>query len=355
MTRSKSFLPTALVPLIAFALALACMALLVAFSSRTPLQSLLSFFTKPFSSPWFFGNMLDMAGLLILAGTGSALALRAGAFNLGGEAQIYAPALAASVILVRLMPGVLDVAGVAGVTGVAGVAGVAIIALAASLALGALLGLIPGILRAKLGISELLSSFLLSAALVPVADYLVARPFRDTGGNLLATKAIDASLRLPSILPPSHLNVSFIVAVSVACIAWFFVSRTAPGYRLRMTGEARDFARYAGLPVNRATVLAMTASGSLHALAGYFAVTGTWYRCHEGFSEGMGWSALAVALVARKNPLVVIPAALAFSWLETASDAAVLSAAIPFEATPILQAIVFLVISAQYLPSRRRS
>jgi simple sugar transport system permease protein len=349
MKRSKSFLPAALVPLIAFALALSGMALLVVFSSRTPVQSLLSFFTKPFSSPWFFGNMLDMAGFLILAGTGSALALRAGAFNLGGEAQIYAPALAASVILARFVPGVAGVAGSADVTGIA------LIALAAALALGAILGFIPGILRARLGISELLSSFLLSAALVPVADYLVARPFRDTGGNLLATKAIDASLRLSSILPPSHLNVSFIIAVCVAFLAWVFVSRTTVGYRIRMTGEARDFARYAGLPVNRATVLAMTASGALHALAGYFAVTGTWYRCHEGFSAGMGWSALAVALVARKNPLAVIPAALAFSWLETASDAAVLSSALPFEATPILQAIVFLVISAQYFPSRRRS
>ena len=87
----------AAVPLVSFALALALIAALIALSSPDPLSSVASFFARPFSSAWYFGNMLDMAGLLILAGTGSAIALRAGAFNLGGEAQIYAPALASAI------------------------------------------------------------------------------------------------------------------------------------------------------------------------------------------------------------------------------------------------------------------
>ncbi|HNY16779.1 MAG TPA: ABC transporter permease [Treponemataceae bacterium] len=338
----------AAVPLASFGLALALIAALIALSSPDPLSSVASFFTRPFSSAWYLGNTLDMAGLLILAGTGSAVALRAGAFNLGGEAQIYAPALASAVILAGGAPRAAAALGLPPIA-------TAFLALAAAIALGGALGFIPGILRARLGISELLSSFLLSAALIPVADYLVSGPFRDTAGNLVATKPIGDALALRSILPPSHLNVSFFVALAVAVAAWFFLSRTEPGYRLRMTGSARDFARFAGFPVARAAALAMAVSGALHGLAGYFAVTGTWYRCHEGFSSGMGWSALAIALVARRNPLAVIPAAIAFSWLETASDAATLSASLSFDATPLIQAIIFLVVSARYLPFRRKS
>lgn len=337
----------AAVPLASFALALALIAALIALSSPDPLSSVASFFTRPFSSTWYFGNMLDMAGLLILTGTGSAIALRAGAFNLGGEAQIYAPALASAVLLAGIAPRAAAAFGLPPLAA-------AILALVTAIALGGALGFIPGILRSRLGISELLSSFLLSAALIPVADYLVSGPFRDTGGNLVATKPISDSLIIPSILQPSHLNASFFVALTVAVAAWAFLSRTEPGYRLRMTGSAREFARFAGFPVARTTALAMTVSGALHGLAGYFAVTGTWYRCHEGFSSGMGWSALAIALIARQNALAVIPAAIAFSWLETASDAAILSASLSFDATPLIQAIIFLVVSARYLPFRRR-
>lgn len=339
-------------PVAAFALALLSIAAIVGFSSPDPAGALISFFARPFSSAWYLGNMLDMAGLLTLAGAGACLALRAGCLNLGGEAQLYAPALACAALLARLAPGASGALGAT--TGVIGSPAVAVaLSLGAALAVGAALGFIPGFLRAKLGVSELLSSFLLSAALLPVADFLVAGPLRDATGNLVATAEIARAFRLPAIFPPSRLTASFPVAVAIAVLSWLFVSRTESGYRLRMTGAAPEFARYAGFPVARISALAMTVSASLHALAGFFAVTGTWHRCHQGFSAGMGWSALAVALVARGNALAAIPAALAFSWLETASDAAVLSAALPLDPTPLVQAIIFVVISARRLPLRR--
>jgi simple sugar transport system permease protein len=344
-TRER-IIPAWATSLAAFIAALVCMASLIAFSSADPAASLASFFARPFSSAWRLGNMLDMTGLLVLAGTGSAIALRAGNYNLAGEAQIYAPALASAVILARF-PAATDLA-----PGYPAAVWFAI-ALFSALAIGAALGLVPGLLRSRLGVSELLSSFLLSAALVPVVDYLVSGPFRDATGNLVATTPIAEALRLTPALPPSTLNWSFPATILLAVGTWFFVSRTKPGYRLRMTGSAPEFARYAGFPSARIRTLSMTASGMFHALAGFLAVTGTWFRCHEGFSAGMGWSALAIALVARGNALAVIPAALALSWLESASDAAVLSASLSFDPTPLLQAIIFLLISARVVGARR--
>lgn len=335
-------------PLIAFAAALVVIAAIIALSSVSPAASLVRFFTAPFSSSWHVGNILNMAALLTFAGIGSALALRAGTFNLGGEAQIYASALVSAVILARFAP-----AGAAATS--FQTASICTLALIAAIVTGSLLGFIPGLLRSRFAISELLSSFLLSAALLPIIDYLVSGPFRDTKGNLLATPLITKDFMMGTILEPSHLNASFAVALALTVLVWLFVSKTASGYRLRMTGIAPDFARFAGFPVARVTVIGMTASGAFHALAGFFATTGTWYRCHEGMSAGMGWSALACALIARGNPLAVFPAALIFAWIESASETAVISATVSFDPTPLLLAVVFLIISARHLSARRRA
>ena len=166
------------------------------------------------------------------------------------------------------------------------------VALVAAAGTGALLGFIPGILKSRFHITEILTSFLLSAAITPVIDYLVAGPLRDKGKNLLATPQIADVFRIAPIAAPSYFNASFLVAVALALSAGLFLSRTRAGYRFRVAGTAPEFARFAGFPVGTATTAGMTVSGALHGLAGFFAVTGTWYACLEGFSSGMGWSAL---------------------------------------------------------------
>lgn len=327
-------------PACAFAFALSVIVALLALSSESPQRTLVAFFAKPLSSWWYAGNLLNVAGLLILAGTGSAFALRAGAFNLGGEAQLYASALVAAVIL----------APTGGPAGLAaeGFPRIAF-ALASAVATGALIAFIPGVLKASLRVSELITSFLLSAAVTPVLDWLISGPLRDPEQNLLATRAIDPAFRIPPIAAPALFNASFFVAVGIAVCGALFLGKTSPGYRIRISGTAPEFARYSGFSVKGATIAGMTVSGALHGLAGFFAVAGTWYMCHSGLTSGMGWGALACALMARANPLAVIPAAILYSWVETATDAASLSARFSFDSSALVQAVIFLVISVQTL------
>lgn len=324
----------------AFAVALAVIVALLALSSESPQRTLVAFFTKPLSSWWYAGNLLNVAGLLILAGTGQAIALRAGAFNLGGEAQLYASALVAAVLLAPTGPSAVALGGGFPRLG---------LALGAAVATGAILGFLPGILKASLRVSELITSFLLSAAVTPALDWLISGPLRDPERNLLATRAIDPAFRIPPIAAPSLFNLSFFVAVGIAICGALFLDKTSPGYRLRVSGTAPEFARYSGFSVRGATIAGMTASGALHGLAGFFAVAGTWYMCHSGLTSGMGWGALACALMARANPLAVIPAAILYSWVETATDAASLSARFSFDSSALVQAVIFLGISAQTL------
>jgi simple sugar transport system permease protein len=304
------------------------------------MSDIADFILGPFSSAWHAGNLLNRAGLLMFASSGAAFALKAGTFNLGGESQIYASALAAAIVLA--CPAAVSAA--AG--GSAETAFFFALAFAVAVLTGALLGGIPGLLRAKFGTSELLTSFLLSAAMLPVLDYLTAGPLRDPGKNLLATPEIARAYRIQSLLPPSVLNASFLFAVGAALAVSLFLSRSRAGYRLSVAGTAPEFARFAGFPVGRITVAGMTASGAFHGLTGFFAITGTWFMCHQGFSAGMGWSALAIALIARRKPLAVIPAALLYAWIESASDIAVMSSRVSFDSTAIVQGLIFLFISA---------
>lgn len=334
-----------LIPSIAaLAAGLLTITVFIVFTSDTPSLSLATFFGKPFSSWWHFGNMLNMAGLLLVASTGACFALKSGTFNLGGEAQIYAPALIAAMILSSPLSSGTDTADMAVRF---------VLALVACLASGALLGFIPGILKARFRVSELLTSFLLSAALIPVVDFLISGPLRDQGKNLLATPAINDLFRIPQFLKPSLFNMSFFIAVFLAILTGLFFRYTAPGYRLRLTGKAPEFSRFAGFPERTSSIAGMTVSGIFHALTGFFSITGTWYMCHNGFSAGMGWSALAIALIARQNPIALIPAALLYAWLESASNAAVLSTRFSFDSTALVQAVIFFVISAQVFPIAR--
>jgi len=333
-------------PVIAMALGLAVVALIIAGSTQNPAAALRAFFIKPFSSAWYVGSFLNLAGLLTLAASGAALAIRGGTFNLGGESQLYAPALFTAVALSSIRAGTLSSPAVIAVFAAT---------LIAATALGALLGFFPGVLKAKFGTNELIVSFLLSAAIVPVLDYLVSGPFRDTSGSLIATREIDKIFRLPQILPPSSLNPSVFAALAISLALGVALEMTAIGYRYRLVGVAPEFARYAGFPARGITAASMALSGALHGLAGFFAITGTWFTCHQGITSGMGWGALAVALIARSNPFAIPIAALLYAWVQTAADAALLSSTAGFDSASIVQAIVFLVISARFIPGMRGS
>lgn len=93
----------------------------------------------------------------------------------------------------------------------------------------------------------------------------------------------------------------------------------------------------------------------MHGVTGFFAVTGTYFTCHEGFSAGMGWNALSVALIAKNNPFFVFPAAILLSYIITATDCAVLESSMSLNSTFLVQGIVLIVVSAQFVIERKKT
>ncbi|MDR0496325.1 MAG: ABC transporter permease [Treponema sp.] len=313
-----------------------------------------AFFFGPWSSPWFFGNTLDGIALLLTASLGAAIAFRGGTFNLGGEGQIYLGGLTASVVLLTGRGWLTwHHWAVAGNDGGLPAPILLILAALTAMVTGALLGGFSGLLKKKFGMNELISSFLLSSALIPLADYLVKGPWRDSTGNLLALSAFSDDLMLSRLLPPSNLSTSFIFALLLVFCGHVFINRTSPGYQFRISGAALDFARFGGIDHEKAWIPAMSISGALFALAGFFAVAGTYGRCHAGFPGGLGWSAIAVAFIAGNRPLALLPAALVFGWLKSGSDLALLATGLNLETSSFIQAVVLLFATVNFVPRER--
>jgi simple sugar transport system permease protein len=296
-------------------------------------MDVLHFLTGPWSNLWFAGNTLDYMALLLCAALGAAFTFRAGLFNLGLEGQIYSGGLAAAFVLLSLPPSCPALVSLS-------------LAACAAFVSGAWQGFFCAFLKKITGADVLITSFLLSSALTPIVDYLIAGPLRDTSGNLVATERFSAVLQ--RILPPSNLSVSFIFSAILCLAAWVFISKTGAGYRFRIAGSSPDFARYGGIDAEAGHTPALVLSGGLGGLSGFFAVAGTYGLCYQGFSGGLGWAGLAVALLARARFLALIPAALFYAALKSGIDQTLLSSALSFEASYLIQALILISASVRF-------
>jgi simple sugar transport system permease protein len=311
-----------------------------------------TFLAGPWSSPWFAGNTLDSAAILLTSGLGAVIAFRGGLFNLGGEGQIYLGGLAASVVLLAAKDArnifVIMFASLA--------------AAFAAFCAGFLMGAVSGLLKRYTAANELITSFLLSAALTPVADYVIGGPLRAGDTSLLATERFSEKLLLPRLLPPSSLSISIIFALILVLVYSFFMTMTASGYRYRIAGADPAFARYGGIEASRYWTLGMGFSGGLFALAGFFMVAGSYGLCHTGFPGGIGWSAIAVALIAsrlsgrhyRREGAALAVAALFFAYIKAGSDAILILTGAAIESTVLIQALILFVVTCRWFRWKKR-
>ncbi len=319
---------------------LVAIALLVALSAH-PLLALRAFFVGPLSSGLAWGNLLNQALLLTLTGLAASLAFGAGSFNLGGEGQTYSGGLAA-VAVALVLP-------------VAWGAGGILVALAAGVAAGALLGGLSGWFKVRFDADEMITSFLLSAAAVPLVDAVMTGPGLGAPQSMLIqSRPVAEAFWLPGLLAPSNLHVGVFLALPLLVVFGVLVNHTPWGYRLRLMGRNRDFARYAGISTGFYALMPLGLSGGLHGLAGALGVLGTQHALVQGFSAGWGWNGIAVALIARTNPWAALPAAFLLAFLDQASRTVVLQGQFPFQLSALFQAAILFFITARIVLPRWR-
>ena len=321
--------------LITLGAAFTIMLIMIFLMSKTPGETLYYFFAGSLTNKYYLGNMFNAAIPLILTGLGISFAFRASMFNLGGEGQVYAGGLAATAVC-------LSMPAAAGFFGIS-------VSLLAAIVTGAAVAGLSGFFKMKWRTDELISSFLISNALIFIVDFFITGPLDDIESNLLTTGKIAGQFWLKRIFPPSNLDISIVFVVIIAVLAFFYLFRTHQGYEMRICGLNPEFARYGGINVGRYMVLPMLWSGAFHGLAGALSILGTHHMCLKGFSGGMGWNGIAVALIAKNNPVAVIPAALFFAYLEAGAKSAMINADVTIEIASVVQSVVFFLITAQVL------
>ena len=322
--------------LIAAASLAAAVLLLLGFSSSFS-TALGLFFLGPFKNLYYFGNMLNAAVVLILAGLAASLAFTSRNFNLGGEGQIYLGAIASVAVGLALRD--TD----------------PLLATAASCAAGAfvggLLGWLSGFLKRWAGVDELISSFLLSSAMVYLGDYLITSPLQDRASSFQTTEALPAVFRFAKLLPPSSLSTGAFVALAALLLAHVLLSRSRFGYELRLTGLNGEFARYNGIDTGAYASGAMALSGAMNGLAGAVLVFGLYFKAYKGFSAGLGWSGIAVTLLAGNHPLAILPSALFFAYLDAGAKAVMIGSDVASEILSVIQSVIFFLVTARAFDS----
>jgi len=301
--------------------------------SDEPLLTLNAIFVGPLSNLYYFGNTLNSMIPLMLGGLGILVALKCGLMNLGGEGQIYIGALFASIFAYKFQGlGYISI----------------VIGLIAGFLISSLIAGISGIFKVKYNTSEMITSYLISVVVTYITNYLISSPYKDPNTNLVATSKIKYMLH--DILLPSQLTTGIIYAVIIIIVLNRILNHTRFGYENRMVGYNKEFARYGGISINKTYMLSMLLSGGLHGLAGGFAIVGTYGTAIKSFSSGMGWNAIAIALIALNNPLGVIPAAFFFAWINQGTLIAMQTTNITSDIALIVQScILFLTTSVVLL------
>ncbi|MBF9018129.1 MULTISPECIES: ABC transporter permease [unclassified Oceanispirochaeta] len=320
---------------ISLGVAFLVMLIMIFIMSKAPMQTLYYFFVGPLMNKYYLGNMLNAAAPLILTGLGISFAFKSSMFNLGGEGQVYVGGLAATAVCL-MIPEMSAVIGIP-------------LSLAAALGAGALVAGLSGYFKYKWKTDELISTFLISNALIFIVDNLITGVLHDPESSLLVSRKIAEQFWFLKILLPSNLNISILFILLLAVLAYFYLFKTHQGYEMRITGLSPEFARYGGINVKKYFLIPMVLSGGLHGLAGAVSVMGTQHMLFKGFSGGMGWNGIAVALIARNHPIAVIPAALFFAYIEAGAKSAMINSDVTMEIAAVVQAVVFYLITAKVI------
>lgn len=288
----------------------------------------------------FASATLVRATPLIIIGLGFALGLRGGALNIGAEGQFYAGAIGATWI-----------GGMAAGWGAPLAIGAS---WAAALLAGALWMVVPVVLRLRFGVLEVISTLLLNFVAEALVSLMVQGPLQEHTHIYPQSEPIAAAARLP-VVPGTRLHLGFVAALMLAAVLWYGFARTRWGFQLRAAGLSPRAATVSGrVNVARLTAYALLGSGAIAGLAGGIEVGGVSYALYQNLSPGYGFTAIAVALLARLRPIWIVASGVLFGALEAGAGGMQREAGVPAVLVYVVEAVIILVVLLADVAARRR-
>jgi len=287
------------------------------------------------------GQVLYKATTLTFTGLAVAVGLRAGLFNIGAESQLAAGGFVAALVGLVLP------------SGLPALVTLPLYVLAAAAGGGAV-GVLPGVLKAKFGAHEVITTIMLNFIVLALLNYLTAAHLKVPGSLHTAEIHAGALPRLSAMFAPFHgsaANVVIVIAAAASVLTGWFLFRTRRGFELRAAGLQPEAAEYGGVNVGGVWTRALLLSGALAGIGGLNFVLGYKHYYEEAFASGAGFLGIAVAIVGRNHPLGVVLAALAFATISQGGLA--VNAVVPKQMVDVLQAVVIIAVAAS-VPGVRR-
>lgn len=324
-----------LIPVIALLVTFILTSGLVIWGKANPLEAYYYFLIDPLSSRTGVLETLLKATPLMLTGVAVAFAFSAGYYNIGAEGQLYAGAVGATWVGIRLVgfPPVLAI----------------FLMLVVGFIAGALWALVPALLRIKLAVDEVVTTLLLNSVMLFIVSALLNGPWRDPISSWPQSPDIALSAQFPRLIARSRLHLGFVIALASAVVLWFFFSRTSLGLKMRAVGLGREAARFAGVNVGRTVLAAALISGGVAGIAGVSEVAGMHYHLIGDISPGYGYTGIIVATLGALNALGVAVAGLFFGLVDTGAQSVSRALGVPVYLGEVTQATLLLVTLGMFL------
>lgn len=326
-----------LTPIIAILLGIIVGTIIMLATGYNPADAYAALWGGAFGSPYYIGEVIRQVTPYILAGLAVAFAFRVGLFNIGVEGQFLVGWLASVWVGIAFhLPKFIHLP----------------LAILASIVAGALWAFIPGFLKARFRVHEVIVTIMMNYIALYVVNNIIQNVITN-GSQRTPNIPASASLASPflqSISQYSRLHWGILLAVACCFIMWFLLEKTTRGYELRAVGFNQDAAQYAGMSVNKNIILSMVISGAFAGLAGAMEGLGTFgYMAVNSSFTGVGFNGIAVALLGGNTALGVFLAAVLFGALEVGSLNMPLAAGVPNELVDIIIALIVFFVASSYM------
>jgi ABC-type uncharacterized transport system permease subunit len=326
-----------LVPVLAILSGLVVAAVLIIFSGNSPLAAFGELFSAGFGCSSLnrcaFFTTLERSTPLILTGLSAVVAFRSGMFSIGQEGQFALGALTAAWLGFAVdLPPIIH----------------PIFVMLVAMFIGGLYGWIPGVLKVKLNINEVITTIVMNEIAVLFSVYMVNFPLRADRGATAYSPVIDETAKLAIFMPGSKWGMGFVIAVAAVILVYLYLWRSTPGYEQRMAGQSSLFALFGGIRNDRAAIRGMFISGALAGLAGAIEVLGVHYRINQDFAPGLGFTGLSVAILGQVHPFGVFLVAILFAGVGLGAQLGLqINLGIPRELGGTVIALMILFVAAE--------
>ena len=276
---------------------------------------------------------LERATPVILTGLSAVVAFRSGMFSIGQEGQMMMGAIFAAWLGVSLdLPPIIH----------------PVVVMIIAMVAGGVYGYIPGVLRIKLGVNEIISTIVMNEIAIQLIEHAVQFPLSANRAQVARSVTIDDTAKLLTFVQGSKWGVAFVIAIAAAILVYVYLWHSSPGYEQRLSGLSSTFARFGGIRSDRAAIRAMIISGMLAGLAGALEVLGVHHLITTGYSSGLGFDGLSVAILGQVHPLGVVIVAILLTGISLGAQLGLqLQAQIPRELGGTIVALMILFVAAE--------